>query len=166
MSFFRIFVGLLVGCCLLACGLVVAFFFDFPPQLVLLAVVVVALAVYEVCEERNRRKLLQPYWDRGCMGARWRKCFPSDSKAAIREFLNIFVNAFGFKKNQKLCFSPDDRVMDIYHALYPPGCWADCMDLKDLAGSLETRYRIDVCALWRDDITLGQLYEYTRTGEN
>ena len=110
-----------------------------------------------------RRRALRRYWDRACMGIRWRGQFPDSSKSEIREFLTMFVDAFGFSHKRRMRFSPDDRVMDVYQAAHPPGSLGDCMDLETLGLRLEKRYGIDVIALWREDITLGELYEHTRT---
>ena len=111
----------------------------------------------------RRRRALRLYWDRACMGIRWRRRFPKAPKEQIREFLTIFVEAFCFRQ-RRTCFSPDDRVMDVYRACYPPrGGLADAMELETLSLSFEKRYGIDLAGIWREDITLGELYE--RTGE-
>lgn len=105
-----------------------------------------------------RRRALQRYWDRHCMGLRWRRRFPDAAKSELREFLTIFVDAFCFDHKRRTCFSPDDRVMDVYRADYPPGSFSDSMELETLGLSLEKRYGIDFNAVWHDDITLGELY--------
>ena len=46
--------------------------------------------------------------------------------------------------------------------LYPPGTLADNLELETLALKLEKRYGIDFQAFWREDITLGELYEQAR----
>jgi len=52
--------------------------------------------------------------------------------------------------------------MDVYHAIYPPGCdIVDGMELESLCRSLRRRYGVDVAESWREDITLGELYERT-----
>ena len=96
------------------------------------------------------------------MGIRWRRRFPDASKTEIREFLTIFVEAFCFSHKRGSCFSPDDCVMDVYRADYPPGSLADSMELETLGLRLEKRYAIDFTAVWRDNITLGELYEHAR----
>jgi propanediol dehydratase small subunit len=96
------------------------------------------------------------------MGIRWRRRFPDALKRELREFLTLFVDAFCFEHKRRTCFSPDDRVMDIYRADYPPGSLADSMELEALGLSLEERYGIDFTALWHEDITLGELYEHSR----
>ncbi len=110
----------------------------------------------------GRRRALRQYWDRACMGIRWRRRFPDALKTELREFLTIFVDAFCFDRRRRTCFSPDDRVMDVYRADYPPGSLSDSMELETLGLSLEKRYGIDFTAVWREDITLGELYEHTK----
>lgn len=53
--------------------------------------------------------------------------------------------------------------MEVYRAACPPGIVLDSMELETLELSLEKRYGIDFVAVWRDNITLGELYEHTRT---
>lgn len=52
--------------------------------------------------------------------------------------------------------------MDVYRAGYPPGSLADSMELETLGLSLEKRYGMDFTAVWREDITLGELYELSK----
>ena len=111
----------------------------------------------------QRRQALRRFWNRGCMGIRWRRRFPGSRKTEIREFLAIFVDAFAYSQTKRTRFSPDDRVLDVYRAEYPPGSLADNMELEMLGLSLEKRYGIDLNTIWREDITLGELYEHTRT---
>jgi hypothetical protein len=100
------------------------------------------------------------------MGIRWRRRFPDSPKTEIREFLSALVDAFGFRQSRRCCFSPDDKLMDIYRAVTPPGSLSDNMELESFALRLEKRYGIDGIDLvksWRDDITLGELYAQIHT---
>ncbi|MBL9172365.1 MAG: hypothetical protein JNL10_02420 [Verrucomicrobiales bacterium] len=163
MSSRRIIIGLLIGGCLLAVGLAAVWYFGFPERLVPIALFVVGGIVGGTFAHIHRSRSLRRYWERACMGIRWRRSFPDAPKADIREFLCLFVDAFAFSQKRRSRFSPDDRVMDIYRALYPPDdSLADSLELETLALRLEKRYGIDLHALWRDDVTLGQLYEHTR----
>ena len=126
--------------------------------LVLAAIAFVLTLPFQI----QRRRALQRFWDRHCMGIRWRRRFPDAPKTELREFLTIFVDAFCFDHKRRTCFSPDDRVMDVYRADYPPGSLADSMELETLGLSLAERYGIDFTAIWREDITLGELYEHTK----
>ena len=92
------------------------------------------------------------------MGIRWRRCFPDSPKTEIREFLGTVVDAFGFRQSRRCCFSPDDKVMDIYRALNPSVGLPDDMELETLAERLEEPYGVDLFKSCREDITLGDLY--------
>lgn len=104
------------------------------------------------------RKALGRFWIRRCMGIRWRRRFPNASKAELREFLDLFAHAFGFNHRQSLCFSPDDRVMEVYRAVYPAGSLADGLELEMLALEVEKRYGVAWDSVWHGDITLGELF--------
>ncbi len=103
------------------------------------------------------------YWSRACTGAQWRRRFPQASKADIRAFLGIFVDAFGFRRSRRLCFAPDDRVMDVYRTLHPPK-WAvaDVFELEDLVLFYDRAYGINLVPLWHENMTLGELFACTR----
>ncbi len=105
---------------------------------------------------------MRQFWHRSCTGFAWRKRFPQASKVEIREFLDIFIEAFGFAERRRLCFTPDDRVMDIYHTLYPPGTLTDNMELESLIQDLQSRYGVDFLGSWREEITLGDLFTQGR----
>lgn len=131
-------------------------------SLTILLLMAVAAFVLTLPVQIQRRRALRRFWDRHCMGIRWRRRFPDASKSELREFLTIFVDAFCFEHTRRTCFSPDDRVMEVYRAEYPPGSLADDMELERFGLDLEERYGIDFTAVWREDITLGELYEHTK----
>jgi propanediol dehydratase small subunit len=163
MSSRRIIIGLFIGGCFLAGGLAAVWYLGLPAQFLPIALLLVAAVCGGAMGYIHRSKSLRPYWERGCMGIRWRRRFPNSSKTDIREFLDIFVDAFAFNQKKRSRFSPDDRVMDVYRALYPPGdCLADCLELETLAVLIQERYAINLRAVLRDDITLGELYQHTR----
>jgi len=97
------------------------------------------------------------------MGALWLRRFPSATKEEIRAFLDMFVHAFLFKRKQRLLFSPDDRVMSVYRAAYPPD-WSmgDALELDTFAKNFRKLYGINLIPLWREDITLGELFSLTK----
>jgi cystathionine beta-lyase family protein involved in aluminum resistance len=98
------------------------------------------------------------------MGREWRRRFPKAPKADIREFLDLFIAAFGFGESRRLRFSPGDRVMEVYRALYPfPKMMADSMELESFITRVQERYGVDLLPLWREDVTLGELFAYART---
>jgi propanediol dehydratase small subunit len=126
----------------------------------LAGIIIICIAVViTLIDLRFRRRRLAAYWDRVCTGTQWKQRFPKASKIEIRQFLSVFVRAFGFRLSRRLSFSPDDRVLEVYRALHPPK-WSlsDSMELETLAGDLERTYGVDVFARWREDITLGELF--------
>ena len=165
MSRRSVFIGLLIGCGLLTIGLAGVWYFDWPSQLMPSALIAIAVVVGACVGWIQRRRAFQSYWQRGCLGIRWRRQFPNDSKAAIRRFLIGFTDAFAFSDRIRHRLSPDDRVMELYHALYPPGTLADNMELERLAIDMQERYGIDLRSVWRDDITLGDLYAWSKTAK-
>jgi hypothetical protein len=128
-------------------------------QVIIIVCLVIALLALGWFTER---KLMRHYWQRACTGRHWRRRFPDASKAEIREFLDVFLEAFGFTDRRRLCFEPDDRVMDVYRSLYPVRGGADSMELEGLVASLQKRYQADFLGSWREDITLGDLFRQTR----
>jgi propanediol dehydratase small subunit len=110
-----------------------------------------------VAVEIARRKRLRPYFQRRCAGRHWRKQFPTSSKAQIREFLGVFIDAFALPRKHQLKFRPDDRVMDVYRAINQRG-WPDAMELESLAHSLKRRFGVSLEGIWRDDLTLGEVF--------
>ena len=109
-----------------------------------------------------RRRALQKFWDRACTGVLWRRRFPDSNKTEIRAFLGVLIDAFGFHASRRCSFSPDDKLADIYRAVFPPGSLSDNMELESFAMRLEKLYGIDLFAGDRFDITLGEIYEQTR----
>jgi len=131
-------------------------------MLQIVAIVFFAAVIFMLAD-MNTRRIMRRFVERGCAGFRWRRCFPGASKSEIREFLDIFIDALGFKERWRLCFRPEDRVMDVYRALHPPGrALADGMELESLAQDLQKRYQVDILGSWREDITLADLFTKTR----
>ena len=96
-----------------------------------------------------------------CMGRRWKETFPQSSKASIRAFLQVFVDAFGFGSEDKLKFQPEDRISDIYDSLYPIKGSPDTMEWEELARSLEQIYGLRLEQIWSETLTLGEVYKAT-----
>jgi propanediol dehydratase small subunit len=65
-------------------------------------------------------------------------------------------------KKTALRFQPDDRVMDVYRAINPPGAGADSLELKMLAMLVERSYGRAFEPVWRQDLTLGPLFAALR----
>lgn len=130
----------------------------------ILTIVVLIATVWVVIVHIRVRRNLRVYWERPCMGTQWRARFPNATKDEIREFLTLFVVEMGFSAKRRLAFAPDDRVMDVYRALYPPQLTiGDSMELETIAAELQRRYGMDLTGLDREDVTLGEVFERTRT---
>jgi hypothetical protein len=132
--------------------------------IVLTLVVIVAGAfVYIALRQRNTsRRALAEFWGRQCNGRAWLRAFPSASADDIRRFLNLFVEAFAFPRDRALRFSPSDRVMAVYRSLYPDRGWPDDMELETFARSVERTYALRMSGVWREDMTLGDIFSGTR----
>ena len=112
--------------------------------------------------ERQRVQALRVYWRRACQGRAWRRAFPAARVDEIRTFLRTFTASFGFRNRQALAFCPTDHVLEVYGALYPSRKWPDALELETFAGELETQYGFDLQSVWREDLTLGEVFAMTR----
>ena len=101
----------------------------------------------------------EPYRYRTCMGQNWKKEFPDSKKEDIRNYLLLFVNAFGFRKDQILKFEPQDNILEIYNAIYPMKGWPDSLELETLARDIESYYKMDFISIWNEKLTLGELFK-------
>jgi propanediol dehydratase small subunit len=129
--------------------------------IVILVLGVVAVGV--ACEVA-RRRAFRPIAERPSAGPEWRRHFPAASDADVREFLMLFEDAFVVGREHALKFRPDDRIMDIYRAVNPPK-WtmADQMEIEIFGLTLKPRYGVALDAIWRDDLTLGEVFRATRS---
>src|SRR5687767_11123369 len=98
------------------------------------AILVALLVLVTIVAVFNQRIVMAPFWRRRCMGRAWKSEFPSASKEDIRDFLQSFVDGFGFPADRRLCFQPSDAVMDIYKRVR--GLWWDDMELETFAERL------------------------------
>ncbi|MFZ0498252.1 MAG: hypothetical protein WAM52_03890 [Steroidobacteraceae bacterium] len=120
------------------------------------AISVAALAVAFILVMFPRT--IREYWERSCTGRAWKRSFPGASKQEIRRFLHLFVEAFAFQRTRALYFAPADRVLAIYQALYPVKGWPDALELETFAFRLEKAYGADLRGMWRENITLGEVF--------
>ncbi|MFZ3174707.1 MAG: hypothetical protein WA146_07410 [Thiobacillus sp.] len=107
-------------------------------------------------------KLPVPFGARTCQGKNWRRSFPDASKDEIRQFLSSFTESFAFNDQEKLKLNPNDQLLDIYRALYPHKWQADAMEFETLSDDLQSKYGVDFNSVWREGLTLGQLFEQVR----
>jgi hypothetical protein len=161
MSLKNIAIGLAVGLTLLALCLWLFWYFSWS-MLPVPGVAVLGLAfLYSISEERRRHQFLRPFWRRSCTGKLWKRRFPQADAVQVREFLDLFIASFGFSRKRRLAFAPEDKVFDIYRGLYPSDYIPDAMELESLARAVKKRYRVDLVTTWRDDLTLGELFQKT-----
>jgi len=71
------------------------------------------------------------------------------------------VGSFGFPRKRALQFAPNDRLLDIYRALYPLKNMPDALELETFAKRVEATYDLDLVRIWREDITLGEVFAKT-----
>lgn len=102
--------------------------------------------------------LPMPFRSRTCQGRGWKRHFPQTPAREIREFLLFFVKAFAFSDNEKLKLNPDDKIMEIYKALYPSQWMPDALEFETMTKDLRQKYSVELGKIWRDDLTLGDLF--------
>lgn len=103
-------------------------------------------------------ELPKPFRNRTCQGRGWRRHFPRIQIKEIRGFLLFFVKAFAFSDNEKLKLNPDDKIQEIYKALYPSQWMPDALEFETLERDLRQKYSVELGKIWRDDLTLGELF--------
>jgi hypothetical protein len=103
-------------------------------------------------------RLPSGFRDRACQGRGWRRAFPNAPKERIRAFLQVFVGAFAFRGSERLKFSPDDRILDVYRAVYPSRWVPDSLELEAFASELENQFGLRLESLWNDQLTLGEVF--------
>jgi hypothetical protein len=111
----------------------------------------------------RHKKRLRSLEDGPCAGRDWRSKFPDAAEAEIRQFLDIFGDAFSINRSARINFAPDRKVMDVYRKLYPAGSPVDHLELETFDEDLENSYGVSVEKFWRDDITLGDIFQYIRS---
>ncbi len=104
------------------------------------------------------------YHNRSCQGKGWRLAFPDASKEEIRAFLEFFMEAFGYAKKEKLKLSPDDQLLEIYRKQYPYRWQPDQLEFETLASDLDTEYGLDFSSIWKNELTLGELFSEIHSG--
>ena len=74
----------------------------------------------------------------------------------------MFASSFAFRQQERLKFGPDDQLLQIYRAIYPSAWEPDALELETLERSLKNRYGIALAEIWRDNLSLGQLFQVVR----
>lgn len=134
-------------------------------KIIILTMVFLLFIIYRAKVTRpfgkERRRRLDRYWKRSCTESEWQRAFPNAPKESICDFLESFANGFAFRGKRRLKFSPDDKITDIYKALYPANDWTgvDALELETFSMILEENYKMNLASVLTDDLTLGQLFE-------
>ncbi|MGN6505085.1 MAG: hypothetical protein ACTHM6_05920 [Tepidisphaeraceae bacterium] len=123
-----------------------------------------SVAIVLAFEAARRRRLL-PILNRPCSGRQWRRTFPNASKSDIRDFLDLFLASFALNPKDRLAFTPTDRIFDVYRLVAPKWQGFDSLELESLEELLQNRYGLDLRAIWRQDLTLGEVFGRTQVGE-
>jgi len=119
-----------------------------------------ALIVFVIWAIKVGGRLPKAFRQRSCQGAAWREAFLGANKDEIRGFLSLFVSAFAFNDDQKLRLTPNDKILEIYRALYPSRWMADALEVETLAEELERQYGLSLQTIWHEQLTLGQLFAH------
>lgn len=124
-----------------------------------LVVICVIGGAFAFASEIARRRRLAPLFNRPCAGREWRRRFPDAPKEEVRQFLQMFVDSFSLERERYLTFRPDDQIMEVYRAINPPK-WtvADSLELETFALAIESRYGFSLKSIWRDELTLGEVF--------
>ena len=104
----------------------------------------------------------EKYRSRKCQGAQWRRAFPHAPKGEIRSFLLLFTSAFAFPDSEKLKFSPNDGVWEIYRNLYPSRWIPDGLELETLTKEIDTKHAFALRDIWSEKLTLGEIFEHVQ----
>lgn len=123
-----------------------------------------AVIILAIVGHFYQSKYTKIYRDRKCMGRYWFKAFPTASKEEIRQFLVLFVEAFGFSQKLRCQFEPGDSLIELYKAAQA-GIRVDNFEFENLLGGIEDTYGFDaqpLCGLIDDGMTLGELFSFIR----
>ena len=75
--------------------------------------------------------------------------------------MSFFIEAFAYDDKEKLKLAPTDEILKIYRAQYPSRMQPDAMELETLARDLERKHGLKLEALWKDNLTLAELFSKT-----
>lgn len=112
------------------------------------------------------RRLPTGFRHRGCQGRFWRRSFPNTPKTRIRIFLQVFADSFAFETRDGLRFSPHDRILTVYRALYPSRWTPDSLELETFAQEIEKRYGLRLKSIWNDQLSLGDVFRAIEAPSN
>ena len=129
---------------------------------ILTGLVVVATVGVVVWSAAFGGQMPVPICNRSCQGRGWRRSFPEASKEEIRDFLSVFVTAFGFREEHRLKLSPHDEILRVYRLLYPREWMPDGLEVETLARNIQRKYRLELASVWSERLTLGDLFDHAQ----
>ncbi len=131
-----------------------------------IAIVVAVCVVYTLAGAVIARRADSRFSGRDSSIDEWRRAFPGVADSKCDEFLAAFVDAFSLRRADAAKFRPDDEVLAIYRAKYPPR-WSmgDCMEIENLSIELDRRYGLDLLPMFRESLTLGDIFRRIQRGE-
>jgi hypothetical protein len=124
--------------------------------LLLLAIGLTIGVTSEIMCRKSKKALLT----RPCAISIWRDMFPASTEENIREYLTLVADCYELGQSEGVMIQPSDRLIDIYHALYPPKWSAvDSLEGETFACELNKRYGFNINHLWSDTLTMGEVFE-------
>jgi hypothetical protein len=114
---------------------------------------------------RTEREMKR-YWGRPSTATLWASSFPDATPADIRSFLEIFVDAFAFGAKRAFCFGPEDRLSEIYDALYPCGSRGAGGEMTCFYLMLQRRYGRSISADEFSGMSLGEIFDFMHAETN
>jgi propanediol dehydratase small subunit len=125
------------------------------------AFLLIAIAFATVTGVIESRRMCREI-ERPCAGIRWHRRFPHATHQSIRAFLHVFADAFSVERVHATKFTPDDQPLLIWNARYIPHLTLDDrMEMESLERGINDAYGIDLNTVWRDSMTLGELFALT-----
>jgi hypothetical protein len=129
---------------------------------VVLAVIFCGIAVGLLWDWRRsgrpgRRPIPRPYRDRASQETLWRERYQGAQLLKVEHILMLVCDAFMFNPDHRYQLAPEDRLLDVYRACYPPWKIADSMELESLMMDLSKEDAIEFPD--NPDITLGDLVD-------
>ena len=92
-----------------------------------------------------------------CVGRDWKHAFPNASNSSIRDYCGLIVDAFMLPKSYLLKLPPRTPLAEIYKAVTTDGI--DNFEYETLELLIDKQYKISLISIWRDDLTLGDLFQ-------
>jgi hypothetical protein len=136
--------------------------FRFDVELILAFLVLAALAAvwYWWTQPSYYAPLPSPYCDRESQEPAWHDRYDGDRTFQDADaVLLLLCDAFCFDPVERYRFSPDDRIMDVYRARYPPKAkWpkGDCMEIETLIWTVGQKFGVQT-GEWQKDMTFAHV---------